>query len=74
MNDMSGRFHTDAPIAYRGPDLALRNARLEAPRAFTQAMDLIEDALVELRAVEHALERQLSDVRACIGAAARLSS
>ena len=62
MNDMSGRFLAGTAVDFPMDSFNLRSSRLSPPRAFAEAAALIDNALVELRAVEHALERQLGDL------------
>ena len=62
MNDMSGRFLAGTAVDFPMDGFNLRSSRLSPPRAFAEAAALIDNALVELRAVEHALERQLGDL------------
>lgn len=59
MNDMSGRFADATPISF-----VPAGVRLDPPRAFAEATARVEDALAQLLAAEHALERQLGDLRA----------
>jgi hypothetical protein len=62
MNDMSGNFADATPIRHFAAPA--RAPRLAAPRAFSEASALVEEALGQLRAAENALERQLGDLRA----------
>jgi hypothetical protein len=74
MNDMSGRFLAGTAVDFPIDGLNFRSSRLSPPRAFVEAATLIDNALVELRAVEHALERQLGDLSSYLKAPAPTSN
>lgn len=63
MNDMSGRFVHGTPIHFSPETIC---SHLSSPRAFAEAAARVEDALAQLLAAEHALERQLGDLSAYI--------
>ncbi len=74
MNDMSGRFLAGTAVEAPVEGIGFAHRRLTAPRAFVDAASLVDDALVQLRAAEHALERQLGDLRAYLASPASVAA